>query len=82
MLLQIRQQFQRHLFFVKSIAANGTAGRQIEAALRHDDAGPQNTGGVKQVEAGCQRDPLLNFCNASLIACLGGALAGQGVDQG
>lgn len=41
---QYSQQFKGHLLLVESVAPNGTAGGQVIATLRDDDARPQNPG--------------------------------------
>jgi 3-hydroxyisobutyrate dehydrogenase-like beta-hydroxyacid dehydrogenase len=78
---QVVQQLQRHLFLVVGIAANGAAGRQVEAALRHHDARPQHAGRVVQVKVVGQRDALLQLGDAGFVAGLGLALVGQRVDE-
>ena len=81
MLAQGVQQLQRHLFFVKGIAANGAAGGQVVAALGDDDARPQHARCVKQVEAVLQHDALLQLGDTGFVAGQRGAFALERVDQ-
>ena len=81
-LLQNKQQLQRHFFLVKCIAANRAAGGQVVTALLDDDARPQHAGGVVGIKVVGQHDALFQFGDTRLVAGFGGALALQGVDQG
>ena len=81
MLTEVVQQFEGDFFFVEGIFADGAAGRQVVAALGHDDAGPQHAGGVVEVEVVRNGDALLDFGHPGLVAGFGSALALEGVDQ-
>jgi hypothetical protein len=67
---------------LKGIAAYRAAGGQVVAAFGDDDARPQHAGRVPQIKAVGQHQALLDLGDAGFVAGFGGALAGQGVDEG
>ena len=78
---QVVQKFQRHFFFVQRVAPHRARSRQIIARLFHNDFRPQHAGRVVKPEIVRQKQPLLGFGDARLVARFRRFFADHAVNQ-
>ena len=80
--LQITQKPQSQLLAVQDLVPDGADQGQAHADGLIVELGPQDAGGIQELYAAAQPDPLLAPRDAGLVACLGTGPARKGIDKG
>ena len=81
MAAQIVEQLKCHHFFIKRVAPHCAAGGQIIAAFFNNDFRPQHAGGVVKPKVVGEKQALLGFGDAGLVAGFGAFFAEHAVNQ-